>query len=108
MAMARPASASLLLWRETTTMSDADHRLARTPEKPVPKRVSVFGLGYVGLPVAAALASRGFEVVGVDISPRIVDVINTGKIHIVEPDLDMVVQAAVSAGKLRATLKQEP
>jgi len=89
-------------------MPDASHPLALRPEKLSPKRVSVFGLGYVGLPVAAAFASRGFEVVGVDISPRIVDVINTGKVHIVEPDLDMVVQAAVSAGKLRATLNQEP
>ncbi len=76
--------------------------------EPSAKRISVFGLGYVGLPVAAALASRGFEVIGVDISSRIVDVINAGKIHIVEPDLDMVVQAAVSAGKLRATLDPEP
>jgi UDP-N-acetyl-D-mannosaminuronic acid dehydrogenase len=72
------------------------------------KKISVFGLGYVGLPVAGALASRGFDVIGVDVTPRIVDVINTGKIHIVEPDLDMVVQAAVSAGKLKATLKPEP
>ena len=75
---------------------------------PAGKRVSVFGLGYVGLPVAAALASRGFEVIGVDVAPKIVDVINTGKIHIVEPDLDMLVQAAVSAGKLKATLEPEP
>lgn len=89
-------------------MPHVDHNLARPTEKLPPKRVSVFGLGYVGLPVAAALASRGFEVVGVDISPSIVDVINNGKVHIVEPDLDMVVHAAVSAGRLRATLKQEP
>jgi len=71
------------------------------------KRVAVFGLGYVGLPVAAALASRGIEVIGVDIDQRIADVINDGRIHIVEPDLDMIVQAAVSAGKLRATTKPE-
>ncbi len=72
------------------------------------KRISVFGLGYVGLPVSAAFASRGFDVVGVEIQPSIVDVINSGRIHIVEPDLDMLVQAAVSAGKLRATLEAEP
>jgi UDP-N-acetyl-D-mannosaminuronic acid dehydrogenase len=71
------------------------------------KRVSVFGLGYVGLPVAAALASRGIEVIGVDVDQRIVDIINDGRIHIVEPDLDMIVQAAVSAGKLRATTRPE-
>jgi UDP-N-acetyl-D-mannosaminuronic acid dehydrogenase len=72
------------------------------------KRISIYGLGYVGLPVAAALASRGFQVIGVDVNAAVVDVINSGGIHIVEPDLDMVVQAAVSAGKLRATTTGEP
>ena len=72
------------------------------------KRISVLGLGYVGLPVSAAFASRGFNVIGIDIQPSIVEVINSGRIHIVEPDLDMLVQAAVSAGKLRATLQPEP
>jgi len=72
------------------------------------KRVEVFGLGYVGLPVSAAFASRGFEVIGIEVQPSIVETINSGRIHIVEPDLDMLVQAAVSAGKLRATLKPEP
>ena len=72
------------------------------------KKISVLGLGYVGLPVSAAFASRGFDVVGVDVQPSIVDVINSGRIHIVEPDLDMLVQAAVSGGKLRATLEAEP
>jgi UDP-N-acetyl-D-mannosaminuronic acid dehydrogenase len=88
-------------------MREADDQLSAAFESPSSKRVSVLGLGYVGLPVAGALASRGFEVIGVDVAPRIVDTINTGKIHIVEPDLDMVVQAAVSAGRLRATLKPE-
>jgi UDP-N-acetyl-D-mannosaminuronic acid dehydrogenase len=72
------------------------------------KKIAVFGLGYVGLPVSAAFASRGFEVIGVEVQPSIVETINSGRIHIVEPDLDMLVQAAVSAGKLRATLKPEP
>lgn len=76
--------------------------------KPHKERISVFGLGYVGLPVAGVLASRGFDILGIDVSANIVDTINSGKIHIVEPDLDMVVQAAVSAGKLRASLKAEP
>lgn len=89
-------------------MPDTELHSDASFDRPAKKRISVFGLGYVGLPVAGALASRGFEVVGVDVSQRIVDVINTGKIHIVEPDLDMVVQAAVSAGKLKATLKPEP
>jgi UDP-N-acetyl-D-mannosaminuronic acid dehydrogenase len=72
------------------------------------KKIAVFGLGYVGLPVSAAFASRGFEVSGIEVQPTIVETINSGRIHIVEPDLDMLVQAAVSAGKLRATLKPEP
>ena len=72
------------------------------------KKIEVFGLGYVGLPVSAAFASRGFQVIGVEVQPLIVETINGGKIHIVEPDLDMLVQAAVSAGKLRATLQPEP
>jgi UDP-N-acetyl-D-mannosaminuronic acid dehydrogenase len=72
------------------------------------RKISVLGLGYVGLPVAAVFASRGFEVVGVEVNPSIVDVINSGQIHIVEPDLDMLVQGAVAAGKLRATLEPEP
>jgi UDP-N-acetyl-D-mannosaminuronic acid dehydrogenase len=89
-------------------MPDADDKLSAAFDAPSTKRISVLGLGYVGLPVAGALASRGFEVIGVDVAQRIVDVINAGKIHIVEPDLDMVVQAAVSAGRLRATIKPEP
>jgi len=72
------------------------------------KKISVFGLGYVGLPVSAVFASRGFEVTGVEVQASVVDVINSGHIHIVEPDLDMLVQAAVSSGKLRATLTPEP
>lgn len=70
-------------------------------------KVSVIGLGYIGLPTAAVIASRGINVVGVDVSQNAVDTINAGKIHIVEPDLDMVVQAAVTTGKLKATLIPE-
>jgi UDP-N-acetyl-D-mannosaminuronic acid dehydrogenase len=71
------------------------------------RKISVLGLGYVGLPVSAVFASRGFEVTGVEVNPAIVEVINSGRIHIVEPDLDMLVQGAVTAGKLRATLEPE-
>jgi UDP-N-acetyl-D-mannosaminuronic acid dehydrogenase len=70
-------------------------------------KVSVIGLGYIGLPTAAVIASRGIEVVGVDVSEKAVETINQGRVHIVEPDLDMVVQAAVTMGKLRATLVAE-
>ena len=52
-------------------------------------RVSVIGLGYIGLPTAAVIASRGVEVLGVDVSEHAVNTINQGKIHIVEPDLDI-------------------
>ena len=72
------------------------------------EKVSVVGLGYIGLPTAAVIASRGIEVVGIDVSEKAVSTINQGKVHIVEPDLDMVVQAAVHVGKLRATLTPEP
>lgn len=72
------------------------------------KKVSVIGLGYIGLPTAAVIASRGVEVIGIDVSENAVNTINEGKVHIVEPDLDMVVQAAVTMGKLRASLTPEP
>lgn len=71
------------------------------------KRISVVGLGYIGLPTAAMFASRKIEVIGVDVSPVVVDTINAGKIHIVEPDLDMLVHAAVKEGYLRASLEAE-
>uniref|UniRef100_A0A486XRH4 UDP-glucose dehydrogenase n=1 Tax=Rheinheimera sp. BAL341 TaxID=1708203 RepID=A0A486XRH4_9GAMM len=70
-------------------------------------RVSVIGLGYIGLPTAAVIASRGVDVLGVDVSEHAVNTINQGKIHIVEPDLDMLVQAAVTTGKLKASLTPE-
>lgn len=72
------------------------------------KRISVIGLGYIGLPTAAMFASRKIEVVGIDVNQRAVDTINRGAIHIVEPDLDMVVHAAVKEGFLRATTLPEP
>lgn len=70
--------------------------------------ISVIGLGYIGLPTATVFASRQRKVVGVDVNQHAVDTINQGKIHIVEPDLDMLVHAAVSQGFLRATTKPEP
>lgn len=65
-------------------------------------RVCVVGLGYIGLPVASMLASRGHDVVGYDINERAVDSINAGKSHFFEPDLDMLLDAAVQTGRLRA------
>lgn len=72
------------------------------------KRISVIGLGYIGLPTAAMFASRKIEVVGVDVNQHAVDTINQGEVHIVEPDLDMVVRAVVREGYLRATTVPEP
>ena len=70
-------------------------------------KVSIIGLGYIGLPTAAILASRKVEVVGVDVSQHAVDTINRGEIHFVEPELDILVRAAVQTGYLRATQKPE-
>ena len=72
------------------------------------KTISVIGLGYIGLPTAAVFASCKINVIGVDVNQSAVDIINQGKIHIVEPDLDMVVHTAVTEGYLRATTKPEP
>lgn len=69
--------------------------------------ISMIGLGYIGLPTATLFASRKKKVIGVDVSQHAVDTINQGKIHIVEPELDVLVQAAVSEGWLRATTKPE-
>ena len=70
--------------------------------------ISVIGLGYIGLPTAAMFASRKKKVIGVDVNQHAVDTINRGEIHIVEPDLDMIVHAAVNEGYLKATLTPEP
>lgn len=70
--------------------------------------ISVIGLGYIGLPTAAMFASRKKKVIGVDVNQHAVDTINQGKIHIVEPELDMLVHAAVTEGFLRATTTPEP
>lgn len=69
--------------------------------------VSVVGLGYIGLPTAAMFASRKKKVIGVDVNQHAVDTINQGKIHIVEPELDMIVNAAVKEGYLKAVTTPE-
>jgi UDP-N-acetyl-D-mannosaminuronic acid dehydrogenase len=71
------------------------------------KTVCVIGLGYIGLPTAALLATHGHDVVGVDLNTHVVDTINQGQVHIVEPDLDAFVRAAVFAGKLKAYTKPQ-
>ena len=69
------------------------------------KKICVIGLGYIGLPTASLLGTKGFNVHGVDVSKHVVDTINAGKIHIVEPDLDIMVKSAVNVGNLKAGLE---
>lgn len=78
-----------------------------TDEPPI-RTLCVVGLGYVGLPTAAVFASRSLEVLGVDVNADTVATINAGGIHIVEPDLDILVNGAVATGKLRAAAAPEP
>ena len=66
------------------------------------QKICIMGLGYIGLPTAALLANRGYSVHGVDIVQNTVDIINRGEIHIVEPELDTFVRAAVNSGNLKA------
>jgi UDP-N-acetyl-D-mannosaminuronic acid dehydrogenase len=77
-------------------------------QQPNIKSVSVIGLGYIGLPTAAMFASRRVRVIGVDVNQKAVDIINEGRIHIVEPELDIIVHAAVTEGYLRATTAPQP
>ena len=66
--------------------------------------VVMIGLGYIGLPTAALIASKKINVLGVDINENVVETINKGKIHIVEPDLDLAVANAVNHGFLKASI----
>ena len=67
--------------------------------------VSIIGLGYIGLPTAALIANGGVKVNGVDINQEVVDTINKGRVHIVEPELDEAVSKAVDNGLLKASTK---
>lgn len=68
-------------------------------------KICVIGLGYIGLPTASLLGTKGFDVFGVDTSREVVDTINEGRIHIVEPDLDILVKSAVQSGRLSAGME---
>jgi UDP-N-acetyl-D-mannosaminuronic acid dehydrogenase len=70
-------------------------------------KICIVGLGYIGLPTAAIFASRGKTVVGIDIDPRVVEAVNDGRVHIVEPELDAIVKQAVVNGYLRASSEPE-
>ena len=71
------------------------------------QKIIVMGLGYIGLPTASMLATKGHQVLGVDVNAQAVDIINSGRIHIVEPDLDILVKSAVNSGNLKASLTPE-
>lgn len=73
------------------------------PQQTFEHQVVVIGLGYIGLPTAALLASYGWNVCGVDVSRRVVDTVNSGGVHIEERDLDKLVQEAVTARALVAS-----
>lgn len=72
------------------------------------QRISIIGLGYIGLPTAAVFAQSGCSVIGVDSNPQVVETLNQGKIHIHEPQLAEAVQQAVSSGRFFATLTPQP
>lgn len=72
------------------------------------EKICVLGLGYVGLPTASLLATKGYTVSGVDVKKEVVEQINRGKIHIVEPDLDVMVKSAVQSGNLKAYTEAQP
>jgi UDP-N-acetyl-D-mannosaminuronic acid dehydrogenase len=78
-----------------------------TSNKPI-NRLGVVGLGYIGLPTAALFASRGIAVAGFDVASEVVETVNRGGVHIVEPGLDIAVRSAVASGRLRASTKPEP
>jgi UDP-N-acetyl-D-mannosaminuronic acid dehydrogenase len=70
--------------------------------------VCVIGLGYIGLPTASIFATRGMKIFGVDVRPDVVEIINRGGLHFHEPDLDVIVRAAVGSGNLRAGTAPQP
>lgn len=70
--------------------------------------VCIIGLGYIGLPTAAVVASRGVRVFGVDLNPAVVETVNQGRVHIVEPDLDGLVRKVVADGSLSAHGAPQP
>ena len=72
------------------------------------KKVCVLGLGYIGLPTASLLANNGYQVVGVDDNDSIIEIINSGGVHIEEPGLKTIVTAAINSGLLKVKNKPEP
>ena len=75
------------------------------PECPT---VCVVGLGYIGLPTAALIASRGLNVIGVDVDLQVVATVGAGRVHIIEADLELLVQKSVRSGRLIASTRPQP
>ncbi len=71
------------------------------------QKICVMGLGYIGLPTASLLATKGYKVHGVDVNQEAVGIINNGGIQIHEPDLDIMVKAAVQSGNLHAAIEPD-
>ena len=71
------------------------------------QKICVLGLGYIGLPTASTLAMRGLKVVGVDINPRVIETLRSGDLHIHEPGLRTVLEAALESGKLTVSSQPE-
>src|SRR5512133_291543 len=70
------------------------------------QKICILGLGYIGLPTASTFAAHGVKVIGVDINPHVIETLRSGNIHIHEPGLRTVVEAAVRSGNL--TVSAEP
>lgn len=70
--------------------------------------VTIIGMGYIGLPTSAVMAGKGIRVNGCDVNPKVVEIINAGNIHIVEPGLDELVKNSVEAGYLKVYGKPQP
>jgi UDP-N-acetyl-D-mannosaminuronic acid dehydrogenase len=71
------------------------------------QKICVIGLGYIGLPTASLLAVKGFKVHGIDVRQDVVDQLNQGRVHIVEPGLDILIKSAVHSGNFKASLQIE-
>jgi UDP-N-acetyl-D-mannosaminuronic acid dehydrogenase len=89
-------------------MAAQHHALQKKSHMPKSfQKVSVVGLGYIGLPTATVIASKGVQVLGVDVQPHVIETLNAGEIHIVEPDLAGLLRAAVQDGYFRASQQPE-